>query len=563
MSSVLWETLNAARDMGRLHDIASILIRYGFSDIVRRMGMANALERAGKVLHWKEVGELARLEQPERVRRALEEMGPTFIKLGQILATRMDLFSPEWIAEFEKLQDRVPSVPFAQIRQQLQEDLGATPEEVFAELIPEPLAAASIAQVHRAHLQDGDEVIVKVRRPGIRPIVEADLRLLQRLAKIVEAESPEMSRLRPREVVRQFTLSLRRELDLAAECRNAERIASNFTAHPEIVIPKVYWEWTGERVNVQKAISGIPGRDLEAVNQAGLDRKILAQHGAQAVLKMILEDGFFHADPHPGNVFYLPENRIAFIDFGMVGRLSFDRRTQVVDLLHGLVETEVDSVVEILFDWTGGAEIDRDSLKLEIDGLIDQYHGAPLKELNISTMLSDLTTLLRDYHLALPPDLTLLIKALISLEGMGRQLDPEFDIVTEVSPFLRRAMLARYAPDALARRGWRAVTRGLDILTSLPQDLRQLLRSARSGKLQVHVDVTRLQRFGDQLDRAISRLTMGIVIAALIIGSSIVMTVEHGPVLLGLPLFGLLGFIGAAIGGIWLLISIWRSKRGP
>ena len=563
MSSVLWETLNAARDLGRLHDIASILIRYGFSDIVRRMGMANALERAGKVLHWKEIDELARLEQPERVRRALEEMGPTFIKLGQILATRMDLFSPEWIAEFEKLQDRVPAVPFAEIHQQLQEDLGATPEEVFAELIPEPLAAASIAQVHRAHLQDGDEVIVKVRRPGIRPIVEADLRLLQRLAKIVEAESPEMSRLRPREVVRQFTLSLRRELDLAAECRNAERIASNFTAHPEIVIPKVYWEWTGERVNVQKAISGIPGRDLEAVNQAGLDRKILAQHGAQAVLKMILEDGFFHADPHPGNVFYLPENRIAFIDFGMVGRLSFDRRTQVVDLLHGLVETEVDSVVEILFDWTGGAEIDRDSLKLEIDGLIDQYHGAPLKELNISTMLSDLTTLLRDYHLALPPDLTLLIKALISLEGMGRQLDPEFDIVTEVSPFLRRAMLARYAPDALARRGWRAVTRGLDILTSLPQDLRQLLRSARSGKLQVHVDVTRLQRFGDQLDRAISRLTMGIVIAALIIGSSIVMTVEHGPVLLGLPLFGLLGFIGAAIGGIWLLISIWRSKRGP
>jgi len=563
MSSVLWETLNAARDLGRLHDIASILIRYGFSDIVRRMGMANALERAGKVLHWKEIDELARLEQPERVRRALEEMGPTFIKLGQILATRMDLFSPEWIAEFEKLQDRVPAVPFAEIHQQLQEDLGATPEEVFAELIPEPLAAASIAQVHRAHLQDGDEVIVKVRRPGIRPIMEADLRLLQRLAKIVEAESPEMSRLRPREVVRQFTLSLRRELDLAAECRNAERIASNFTAHPEIVIPKVYWEWTGERVNVQKAISGIPGRDLEAVNQAGLDRKILAQHGAQAVLKMILEDGFFHADPHPGNVFYLPENRIAFIDFGMVGRLSFDRRTQVVDLLHGLVETEVDSVVEILFDWTGGAEIDRDSLKLEIDGLIDQYHGAPLKELNISTMLSDLTTLLRDYHLALPPDLTLLIKALISLEGMGRQLDPEFDIVTEVSPFLRRAMLARYAPDALARRGWRAVTRGLDILTSLPQDLRQLLRSARSGKLQVHVDVTRLQRFGDQLDRAISRLTMGIVIAALIIGSSIVMTVEHGPVLLGLPLFGLLGFIGAAIGGIWLLISIWRSKRGP
>lgn len=563
MASVFWETLSAARDLGRLHDIASILIRYGFSDIVRRLGMANALERAGKVLHWKEAGELARLEPPARARRALEEMGPTFVKLGQILATRMDLFPPEWIAEFEKLQDQAPSVPFAQIRKQLHEDLGASPEEVFAELVPEPLAAASIAQVHRARLHDGNEVIVKVRRPGIRPIVEADLRLLQRLAKIVVAESPEMSRFRPQEVVRQFSLSLRRELDLAAECRNAERIARNFSEHPEVVIPMVHWTWTGERVNVQEAIIGIPGRDLEGVAQAGLNRKILAQRGAQAVLKMILEDGFFHADPHQGNIFYLPENRIAFIDFGMVGRLSSDRRSQVVDLLHGLVGRETERVVEVLLDWAGDAEIDMDSLKLEIDGIIDQYHGVPLEKLNISTMLTDLTSLLRDYQLALPPDLTLLTKSLISLEGMGRQLDPEFDMVTEFSPFLHRALLGRYAPDVLARKGWQAVASGLDILTGLPQDLRQLLRSARSGRLQVNVDVTRLQRFGNQLDRAASRLTMGVVIAALIIGSSIVMSVERGPVLLGLPLFGLLGFIGAAIAGIWLLISIRRSGRNP
>ncbi len=561
MPSVLWETLTAARDLGRLHDIASILVRYGFSDMVRRLGMASALERAGKMLHWQEAGELARLEPPARVRRALEEMGPTFIKLGQILATRMDLFSPEWIAEFEKLQDRAPSVPFVQIRQQLLEDLGTVPEEVFAELVPEPLAAASIAQVHRARLRGGENVIVKVRRPGIRPIVEADLRLLLRLAKIVEAESPEMFRFRPREVVRQFTLSLRRELDLAAECRNAERIAHNFSLHDEIVIPKVYWTWTGERMNVQETISGIPGRDLTAVGQAGLDRKILAQRGVQAVLKMILVDGFFHADPHQGNIFYLPENRIAIIDFGMVGRLSVDRRSQVVDLLHGMVEREADRVVEVLLDWAGEAKIDLDSLKLEIDGLVDQYHGVPLKELNISTILTDLTTLLRDYHLILPPDLTLLIKSLITLEGMGRQLDPEFDMVTEFSPFLRRALQARYAPDALVKRGWQAVVDGLDILTGLPQDLRQLLRSARSGRLQVHVDVTRLQDFGNQLDCATSRLTMGVVIAALIIGSAIVMTVERGPVLFGLPLFGLLGFISAAVAGIWLLISIRRSGR--
>ncbi|MBW6510213.1 MAG: ubiquinone biosynthesis protein UbiB [Desulfuromonadales bacterium] len=561
MPSVFWETLSTVHDLGRLHAIASILIRYGFSDMVRRLGMANVLERGGKMLHWQEAGELARLEPPARVRRALEEMGPTFIKLGQILATRMDLFSPEWIAEFEKMQDRAPAVPFTEIRQQLLEDLGAAPEEVFAELVPEPLAAGSIAQVHRARLRNGEDVIIKVRRPGIRPIVEADLRLLQRLAKIVEAESPEMSRFRPREVVRQFTLSLRRELNLAMECRNSERIGRNFSDNSEIVIPKVYWKWTGERMNVQEAVNGIPGRDLEAVEQAGLDRKILARRGARAVLKMILEDGFFHADPHQGNIFYLLENRIAIIDFGMVGRLSADRRRQVVDLLHGLVERESDRVVEVLLDWAGAANIDQDSLRLEIDGLVDQYHGVPLKELNISTILSDLTTLLRDYHLALPPDLTLMTKSLITLEGMGRQLDPDFDMVTEFSPFLRRALLARSAPDALVKKGWQAVTDGLDILTGLPQDLRHLLRSARSGKLQVHVDVTRLERFGHQLDRATSRLTMGVVIAALIIGSSIVMTVDRGPVCFGFPLLGLLGFLSAAVAGVWLLISIRRSGK--
>jgi ubiquinone biosynthesis protein len=561
MSSIVWEALSSARDLGRLHDITSILIRFGFSDIVRRLGMANVLERAGKVLHWQEAGELAQLDPPARVRRALEEMGPTFIKLGQILATRMDLFSPVWIAEFEKLQDQAPSVPFELIRQQLHEDLGAAPEEVFAELVPEPLAAASIAQVHRARLHDGDQVVVKVRRPGIRSIVEADLRLLQRLAKIIEAESPELSRFKPREVVRQFTLSLRRELDLAAECRSAERTSRNFRSHSEIVIPKVYWSWTGERVNVQEAINGIPGRDLEAAEQAGLDRKALARCGARVLLKMILEDGFFHADPHQGNIFYLPENRIALIDFGMVGRLSTERRHQVVDLLHGLVEREADSVVEVLLDWAKAANIDQDSLKLEIDSLVDQYHGVPLKELNISTILTDLTTLLRDYHLTLPPDLTLLIKSLVTLEGMGRQLDPNFDLVTEFSPFLHRALLARYAPDALFKRGWQAIVGGLDILTGLPKDLRHLLRSARSGRLQVHVDVTRLQYFGNQLDRAASRLTMGVVLAALIIGSSIVMTVDRGPELFGLPLFGLLGFLSAAMAGIWLLISIRRSGK--
>ncbi|MBS0348771.1 MAG: ubiquinone biosynthesis protein UbiB [Proteobacteria bacterium] len=560
---MLWQAIGAVRDLKRVHDIASVLIRYGFGDVVRRIGMAHALERAGKALHWREPEELAHLEPAARVRRALEELGPSFIKLGQILATRVDLFPPEWIAEFSKLQDAAPAVSFAELRAQLTDDLGDAPESVFAELDTEPLAAASLAQVHRARLGDGSMVVLKIRRPGIRPVIEADLRLLERLAEIIEAEAADLRRYRPRDIVRQFTLSLRRELDFAAECRNAERIAGQFVDHPEIAIPRVHWQWCGERLNVQDYVEGISGRDLAAADAAGLDRRLLARRGAEAVLKMLLEDGFFHADPHPGNVFYLTGNRIAFIDFGMVGRLSEERRSQVARLLHGLVSRDSALVADVLLDWSDDDQRDPDAslatLRAEIDTFVDLYHGVPLQQLDIGAMLSDLLTILREHGLSLPADLALMIKAFITLEGMGRQLDPDFDIAAEASPFLRRVLLAHAAPAAFAKRGWRAVADAVDLLAGLPRDLRQFLRAARRGKLQVQVEVLPLQRFGGQIDRAASRLALAVVIAALIVGSAIVMTVDKAPSLPGLPSFGLLGFISALIGGLWLLVSIWRS----
>ena len=558
---MFWEGLSAAQDLGRLHDIASILIRYGFGDAVRRLGLSSALEQAGKALHWKDAEQYARMEPPQRVCQALQDLGPTFVKLGQVLSTRVDLFPPEWITKFEKLQDHVPAVSFEKLRTQLEEDLGAPPEEIFLHLETQALAAASIAQAHRAQLVDGTDVILKIRRPGIRPIVEADLRLLARFAEMAEQEIEELQRFRPMELVRQFSRSLRRELDLAVECRNAERIALNFKDEPDIRIPKVHWPWVSERLNVQEYIDGIPGRDLIAVDEAGLDRKLLAKRGANAVFKMVMEDGFFHADPHPGNIFYLPEERIVFIDFGMVGSLSEERRYQVVDLAYGIFERKAHIAVDVLLEWTSNIQIDTEILTSEVDAFIDQYHGIPLKQLSITSMLTDLMAMLREHQLNLPPDLALLAKALITLEGMGRQLDPDFEMASEAHPFLRRTLLARYSPDALAKRGWHSLISTINLLTGLPQDLRRLMVSARHGALQIKVDISRLDNFAERLDRAASRLTVGTVTAALIIGSSIVMTVEGGPTLLGLPLFGLLGFIGAVIGGIWLLLSIWRSGK--
>ncbi len=560
---MLWEAISAVHDLGRVYDLAVILVRYGFAGFVRRIGLAHAFEQAGRALHLKGVEELVQLNTPQRIRRSLEEMGPTFIKLGQILATRVDLFPPDWIAEFEKLQDQVPPLPFERLQAQLEKDLGAPVDKVFAEFNREALAAASIAQVHRARLFSGEQVIIKIRRPGITEIVEADLRLLERLARIVESEIKELRRYRPVEIVHQFAFSLRREMDLENEARNAERMAGNFASNPWIVVPMMYWEWCCERLNVQEYIDGIPARKLQLAEAAGLNRKILARRGCDAVLKMILIDGFFHADPHPGNLIFLPGNRIAFIDFGMVGRLSESRRYQIVDLLAAVIDRDAKTAVTVLLDWAGDVHVDVDALLIDVDIFIDTYHGLPLKQLKIANILIDLTTLMRSYQLVLPPDLALLFKALLTLDGMGRQVDPDFDLIVAATPHVRRALFNRYRPDILFKRGWRTASEMLDVLAAFPYDMRRLIKALKAGTLRFNVDVSQLGYFGWIIDRAASRLAVGMVTSSLIIGSAIVMTVPGGPTLWGLPMLGVLGFGGAAIGGVWLLISIWRGGHLP
>ena len=558
---MIWETFNVVRDIPRLHEITSTLIRYGMADIVRTLGIGTLLERAGRFLHWKAQSDTMHLETPVRVRRALEELGPTFVKLGQVMATRVDVFPPNWIAEFEKLQNGVPPVPYASLLPQLEAALGCSPQEIFPDLQTEAVAAASIAQVHHAKLADGTPVILKIRRPDIRAKIEADLRILMHIARLVEFEMPEMRRYQPVQVVQQFSRSLRRELDLAAEARNIDRFAENFAGSDTVVIPKVYWEWTSEVMNVQQRVDGVAGNNLAAVEAAGLDRKLLGSRGADAVLKMILIDGFYHADPHPGNVFYLPGNRIAIIDFGMVGRLTEDRRNQIVNLLAALAGRDDEAMLDVLLEWTGEAAVDEARLAADVNEFVFNYANVPLKDLHIGKLFGELTVIMRDHYLVLPSDLAMLFKALITLEGLGRQLDPDFDMVTHLTPFVRRVITERYMPEVLFKRGMRNLHDILSIATDLPRDIAHLIKETRRGKFKIDLDLKRLDRFAHQLDHSVNRLTLGILIASLVIGSSIVMTVQGGPTLLGLPLFGLLGFMLASGGSIWLILSIWRSGR--
>jgi len=557
---MLLDVLGAAQDLGRVQDLTSLLIRYGFGDVARRLGLGRALENAGRLLHWAEAEELARLEPPQRIRRLLEDMGPSFVKLGQILATRIDLLPQDYIDEFSKLQDRAPPLPFDTLKAVLEQDLGAPLEELFAEVDPAPVGAASLSQVHLARLKTGARVVLKIRRPGVRKVVEADLRLLKRLAEIAESRIDEVRRYRPIEIAAQFSRTMRRELDLAAECRNAERVAENFADDPTIVVPKVYWRWTSERLNVQQFIDGIPGRDLAAVEASGLDRKLLARRGGAAVLKMVFEDGFFHADPHQGNVFFLPGNRVAFIDFGMVGRLSEARRRELVDLLQGFVERNPGRAVDILLQWAKHDVVDEEALTTDVDALIDSVHSVPLKSLNLPRLINDLVALLREHNLALPSDLALLTKAFISLEGMGRQLDPDFDMMATAEPFLKDLILARYSPKTLARRSRQGLGDMIEVMSGLPADLRKLVKQAQSSNLKLRLDVEKLGEVGDKIERGAARLALALVTAALILGSSIAMTASGGRLPVDVSYFAMFGFLGAMLGGVWIILSIWRGR---
>jgi ubiquinone biosynthesis protein len=555
---------SVARELPRLREISSVLIRYGLGDVVRGAGISTMLERAGQLLQWGQASEIAHLELQQRARLALEELGPTFVKLGQMLSTREDLLPATWINELNQLHSHVAPVPFDELLPQVEQALGRSPFGVFADLDRQPYAAASIAQVHRATLANGAPVILKVRRPGIVAKVDADLRILEHLAHVVEQEMPELRRYRPIEVVGQLRRSLERELDLAVEARNTDRFARNFADDLDVLVPSVYWEWTSSSMNVQEHIEGIRGDDLHAIDTAGLDRKALAARGVDAMLRMILVDGFFQADPHPGNVMFLPGNRMALIDFGMVGRLSPQRRSQIVDLLAGFVRHDEEAMLEVLLDWRGNEAVDEARLTADLGELALDYSDAQLKDLKIGTLLHRVSRILREHSIVLPADLAILFKALISLEGFGRQYDPEFRLVDRVEPFLNRAVSERYQPVEALRLGQATLSDFLGLVASMPRDLARLLKDARQGRLRLDLNLDRLDAFGDRVHSAIDRATIGIMTASLVIGSSIVMTVEGGPTLFGVSLLtycGLAGYLMAFVNSLWVILWIWRSGR--
>lgn len=554
---MLLDVLIAAEDLGRLQEITRILVQSGFEDLAQRMGLLGLLQRTGRLLRIERAERITEGGTAQRARVALEALGPTFVKLGQLLASRTDLMWPEWVEEFSLLQSRVGTVAWEKLRPQLEEDLGAPPEQVFTDLDIEPLAAGSIAQVHRAKLPDGRSVVLKIRRPGIDKKVASDLRLLERLAEIFEREITELRRFRPTMVVRQFARSIKAELDFMIEARNTQLCAHNMAEVEDLVIPDVFSEYSSRRLLVLSYIEGHPADAfIRGERRDDFDPVHVANVGADTILRMVFIHGFYHADPHPGNVLFLAAGQVALLDFGMVGRLSDERRQQFTLLLAAVIERDEEGLVDTLLEWSDGGETDIEVLQQDCNDFLDRYTARELKDLNVAGMLEDITRIVRENDLILPADVAGLIKVFLTLEGLGRRLDPSFSLDAHLEPLARRMMLEMRSPRRLVARNWRDLRR---LAIALPRDLRKVVQRLRRSGFKMEFDLQRLDDFGRQLDRSANRITVGLITSALIVGTSIAMTIDSGPTIFGLPILGLFGFGTSFAIGLMLLWSILRS----
>jgi ubiquinone biosynthesis protein len=535
--------LVTARDRARLKEISAVLIRYGLQDVIRLLGL-------GTLLSGGEGGSESQDSQtlPQRLRAALEALGPTFVKFGQILATRSDLLDPSWTDELDRLHSQASTLSWSELAPQITADLGASPHSLFAEFDETPLAAASMAQIYRARLHSGEAVVIKVLRPGLAKTIHADLRLLAYLAETVEQQSPALARYRPRQMVRALATALNHELDLTHEGNNCERVAQQFAQQPDVVIPKIYWQWSSKRLLVQEYLPGIAPENPQQLATAGFDGPLLAQRGAQAFMKMVLEHRLYHADPHPGNVMALSDNRVGFIDFGMVGQLSERRRNQLLLLLQSIAERESGGIVNTLIAWSDSDPLDLLDLELAAQNFLDKQASATL---TLGKALTDLLVMAREHQLALPPDLVLLFKALITADGVLHRLDPNFDIIATLKPMLQQVMLQRYTPEAVRQRMLALGGEALDAGEELPQTLRLLMRRLKRGQISADINLKNLDQLSKALERAAVTLAIAIVTAAFTLGLAPYL-MQSSVRLWGIPLFPALGAL-ACLGGVLLL----------
>jgi ubiquinone biosynthesis protein len=494
---------------------------------------------------------------------ALEELGPTFIKMGQILSTRPDLLPPAYIAELTRLRDDVPPGPWEPVRAQIEEELEAPLKELFASFDPEPIAAASLAQVHVATLTDGTSVAVKVQRPGIKSTIETDLEILFDVARLLQNRTALGELYDLPGIVEEFAATLRAELDFQREGRNADRFRRNFAEEPYLYIPKVHWDYTTRRVLVLERIEGVKIDDVEALDAAGCDRRRVALHATRMIIKEILEDGFFHADPHPGNFVVMEDEVIGAMDFGMVGYLGRRDRADLIRLYIHAMQLDEERVVDQLIRM-GMVErrADLDRLRRDIGRLLRKYQGLPLKAIRAQEVMKEATPIAFRHHLRLPSELWLLGKTLTMMEGVGLKLYPDFDPFAVSEPYVRHFIQQVFSPATWGPALLESAAEWGSMIELIPRIGTRLLTQVERGELEVTIRHKGLGQSLARLDRLANRISLSLLLAAMIVGLALLVPafrlVEQGGIAIALLI---LGFGGVTLLGIWVIISILRSGR--
>ncbi|MFL5801769.1 MAG: ABC1 kinase family protein [Roseiflexaceae bacterium] len=535
----MWPLVRQARYLGRYRQIAQVLGSHGFGYLVEQLGLAPLLSLPRRLVRRPVPDPLG---GPERLRRALVALGPTFVKLGQILSTRPDLLPPNFIAELSKLQDTVPPFPAELAITTIEADLGRPIGAIFREFSHESLAAASLGQVHAAVLHDGMHVVVKVQRPNIQQTVALDLAILAELAALAQERTPLGQQYDLIELAWEFGSALRAELDYRREGRNAERFHKHFAGSTAVHIPTIYWDCTGARVLTSERLFGVKINDIAGLEAAGIDRKRLAHNCSDLILQEIFSDGFFQADPHPGNFFALPGEVVGAIDFGQVVALDRELTGNLLLLLVALTRNDAHGALRAMqrLGMLAPREI-TSSLRRDMMRLMDRFVDRPLEELSVRETGEDLLALARRHHLRMPAPIALLLKAVVMMEGIGLQLDPQLDVFAIARPYAQRALAELAAPEAMARRAFERAQELGDIAAGLPRQVNDVLRQLGDGELRVQTRELEARRIAAALGLAGARIAMALVILAF---------------LLGLGLLGIASAIGGWTGPFLLALEV-------
>lgn len=545
----------------RYQEITNAFLKNGLGYFIYRLGLSDS-KSASKVapdenMNLRSIG--------ERLHKILQSLGPTFIKLGQIASTRRDIVPEEIVRELEKLQDQVTPFPFEKARKIVEAELGDSLENLFLEFQETPLATASIGQVHMARLHSQEVVAIKVQRPDILPKVETDLEILDDLARLMEARIPWARRYQIRKMIEEFAKSLRSELDYNAEGRNGERVAKQFINNQGIKIPKIYWDFSTKKVLTMDFIKGIKINHYKQLDEEGYDRTIIADRLANSLLQQILIDGFYHGDPHPGNIIILPGNVVSLMDFGMVGRLEEEMKYQFASLVINLKRGSTNGLINTLSNMgLLTDETDMTSLRYDIDELRNKYYDIPLSQISLGGAVNDLFAVANEHKVMIPPEFTMLGKAILTMEAIIEELDPNFSIMKAAEPFGERLLKERYHPKNLAKKTWNQFVESAEAISELPKDIRDVSNIIKKGKLRLDINIPELQVFLHKLDQISNRLSFSIILLSfsiimvgLIVGSAIA---GQANILWNIPAIEI-GFVVAALMFLLMLYTIFRSGR--